>query len=336
MWKLFAALHEIEPCRQRGSRRAAERTKHADLAEQTRPEVKHPAAFMRIPNAGTRDQADPESLANHRSNCGNLLYGELFLNFYTGGGKNSLDMNRFDACQVSHHSSCMRRIQIGIIGDFNAGMATHIYTNDGIRHAAAALGASIDPVWLPTDQPAKYARFQGLFGSPGSPYRSFAGALTGIRYAREHGIPFLGTRGGLQHLMIEYARNVMGLMDAAHAETEPHASCLFITPLSCSLVGETMVVTIKPGSNAAAAYQAESSRESYYCNFGLNPEYRDQMEKAGLAVTGTDENGEVRVVEVASHPFFIGTLYVPQARSKPGIPHPLVLAFCRAAISQAK
>jgi len=225
----------------------------------------------------------------------------------------------------------MKTIKIGIIGDFNPQNPTHVATNDGIGHAAEVLSIPIEAVWLPTNQTANHADYHGLFGSPGSPYRSFDGALSGIRFAREKSIPFLGTCGGLQHLMIEYARNVMGLTDAAHAESDPYASCLFVTPLSCSLAGKTMEVTFKPDSRAALACQSSRSMEAYYCNFGLNPQYRAQMQSAGLSVTGTDENGEVRVVELASHPFFIGTLFVPQARSKPGSPHPLVLAFCRAA-----
>jgi CTP synthase (UTP-ammonia lyase) len=225
----------------------------------------------------------------------------------------------------------MNTIRIGIIGDFNPLNPTHVATNDGIGHAAEVLSMPIEALWLPTDRPTTGADYHGLFGSPGSPYRSFDGALSGIRFARENGIAFLGTCGGLQHLMIEYARNVMGLKDAAHAESDPHASCLFVTPLSCSLEGKTMEVTLKADSRAALACQSSRSMEAYYCNFGLNPQYRAQMESAGLSVTGTDENGEVRVVELASHPFFVGTLFVPQARSKPGSPHPLVLAFCRAA-----
>ena len=134
--------------------------------------------------------------------------------------------------------------------------------------------------------------------------------------------------------MIEYARNVMGLLDAAHAETDPYASCLFVTPLSCSLVGKTMDVVITPGSKAAAACQAARSMEAYYCNFGLNPAYQERLESAGLEITGKDENGEARIVELGSHPFFVGTLFVPQARSKPGNPHPLFLDFCRAATSR--
>lgn len=71
--------------------------------------------------------------------------------------------------------------------------------------------------------------------------------------------------------MVEYARNVMGFRDAAHAESDPYASCLFITPLSCSLVGKTMEVAIKPGSKAWIACDAMRSMEKFYCNFGLNP-----------------------------------------------------------------
>lgn len=222
-------------------------------------------------------------------------------------------------------------IRIGIIGDFNPANPTHVATTAGIQHAAAALGSPIEPVWLATDQLHELARYHGFLGSPGSPYRSFDGALAAIRHARESNIPFLGTCGGFQHLVIEYARNVMGFADASHAESDPDASCLFITPLSCSLKGKTMDVSIKPGSRAAIACSATRSTEQFYCNFGLNPEYQDQLEKHGLQITGTDQNGEARIVELPPHRFFMGTLFVPQARSQPGNPHPLMLEFCRGA-----
>lgn len=225
--------------------------------------------------------------------------------------------------------------KIGIIGDYNGSNPTHIATTNGIQHAAEALGEPIEAVWLTTDQPQEFGKYQGLLGSPGSPYRSFEGALAGIRYARESNLPFIGTCGGFQHLVIEYARNVMGFRDAEHAESSPDASCLFITPLSCSLVGKTMEVAIKTGSKAAAACQATRSMERFYCNFGLNPACQDQLEKHGLEITGWDQNNEVRIVELGTHPFFLGTLFVPQASSLPGQPHPLILEFCRAAIHLA-
>ena len=125
----------------------------------------------------------------------------------------------------------------------------------------------------------------------------------------------------------------MGFADAAHAESDPYASCLFITPLSCSLVGTTMEVNITPGSKAAVACQATRSVEKFYCNFGLNPDYQNQLEKDGLEITGKDQSGEARILELATHPFFLGTLFVPQANSVSSNPHPLILEFCRAAAS---
>jgi CTP synthase (UTP-ammonia lyase) len=225
-------------------------------------------------------------------------------------------------------------VRIGIIGDFNAENPTHVATNAGIGHAAEALGRNFETEWLATDEAHDYGAFDGLFCSPGSPYRSLDGALAGIRFAREYDVPFMGTCAGLQHLVLEYARNVMGIKDAAHAESDPYASRLFITPLSCSLAGRAMEVGLKPGSKAAAVYGCERSTENYYCNFGLNPNYRGQLESAGLEVTGTDQDGEVRIMELPSHPFFLGTLFVPQTRSAQGRPHPLVLAFCRAALAR--
>jgi CTP synthase (UTP-ammonia lyase) len=222
-------------------------------------------------------------------------------------------------------------LRIGIIGDFNPENPTHHATNQGLEHAAEALDRPFESVWLPTAQAHDFGQFHGLFCSPGSPYRSFDGALLAIRFARENNIPFLGTCGGSQHLVLEYARNVMGIRDAAHAEENPQASRLFITPLSCSLVGKTMEVRVKAGSKAAAAYEGARPMEAYYCNFGLNPACQQQLERAGLDITGTDENGEARIVELPSHPFFVGTLFVPQARSLRGSPHPMVLAFCRSA-----
>jgi CTP synthase (UTP-ammonia lyase) len=223
-------------------------------------------------------------------------------------------------------------IRIGIIGDYNGNNPTHVATTNGIQHASEALGERIEALWLPTDRPHDFGQFQGLLCSPGSPYRSLEGAREGIQSARENNVPFIGTCGGFQHLIVEYARNVMGFTGASHAESHPDASCLFITPLSCSLRGKTMEVAIRPGSKAAVACHATRSMEQYYCNFGLNPEYQDQLEKYGLEITGRDENGEVRIVELPAHPFFLGTLFVPQARSTPGNPHPLIDAFCRAAI----
>src|SRR5262249_33544220 len=158
------------------------------------------------------------------------------------------------------------------------------------------------------------------------------GALAAIRLAREEGVPLIGTCAGFQHVVIEYARTVLGVAGAQHAEYDPDASTLFVTPLVCSLVGQRMDVRLVPGSRAAEAYGADVVEERYYCTFGLNPERRALLHSRGLRVVGVDAaDGDARLVEIPEHPFFLATLFVPQTRSEPGRPHPLVTAFVRAA-----
>ena len=92
-----------------------------------------------------------------------------------------------------------------------------------------------------------------------------------------------------------------------------------------------MEVNMKLGTLAANIYRNTRASERYYCNFGLNPAYQEQLVHAGLEISGTDEAGEARIMELPSHPFFIGTLFVPQANSAKEKPHPIVLAFLRSA-----
>src|SRR4029079_14164917 len=120
---------------------------------------------------------------------------------------------------------------------------------------------------------ALLARYAGLLIAPGSPYRSMAGALAAIRYAREQGVPLLGTCGGFQHIVVEFVRNVCGVADADHAETSPGAPRLAVTALQCSLAGQTHSVHVVAGTRAAAIYAIDEVREPFFCNYGLNREY---------------------------------------------------------------
>lgn len=127
-------------------------------------------------------------------------------------------------------------------------------------------------------------------------------------------------------------RNVLGHGDADHAESSPDAETLAVTPLTCAVGwGIEGTVSILPGSRAAELYEAETVVESYYCSYGVNPEFRPRFEAAGLHVTGIDEEGQPRIVEIAEHPFFLATLFIPQVRSTPERPHPLVAGFAQAA-----
>ena len=193
-------------------------------------------------------------------------------------------------------------LRVGVAGDYDPANETHQATDAALVHASAALGTVVMGEWVGTDQIAaagvrRLENFDCLLIAPGSPYRSTDGALNAIRYAREQDVPVLGTCGGFQHMVLEVARDVLGYEDAAHAELDPGARRLFITPLSCSLKGQTMPVSLVPGSLAARAYGQESATERYYCDFGLNPDYASELEAAGLQVTGTGPEGEPRVVE---------------------------------------
>jgi CTP synthase (UTP-ammonia lyase) len=173
----------------------------------------------------------------------------------------------------------------------------------------------------------RLAQFAGFWIGPGSPYASMDGALSAIRLARERRIPLLGTCGGFQHIIIEYARNVLGYNDAEHEESAPGAAHHVISRLACSLAGRTMTIALQPGSILAEIYGQTTVKEEYLCNFGVNPEYIDALRQGPLHVAASDAEGAVRTVELPGHPFFVGTLFLPQHRSTAREPHPLVDRF---------
>lgn len=223
--------------------------------------------------------------------------------------------------------------RIAILADFNPGNGRHLATNAAIQHSGAALGIRMEGEWIATDaiNSSLFEQFEGIWIAPGSPYKNMKRVLWAIQYAREHDIPCLGTCAGFQHMVIEYARNVLNVKDAQHAEYDPYASDLYISQLQCSLAGREMRLVFKPGSRVASAYGTFGAIEEYYCNFGVNPDKVDLLGSGPLQITGSDAEGEIRVVELPSHPFFVGTLFVPQTHSTPDKPHPLVNAFLDAA-----
>lgn len=226
-------------------------------------------------------------------------------------------------------------ISIGVIGDYDPEFPPHTATDAALGHAAAALGIEVEVRWHPTESlldtdPGEVLVEDALWCAPGSPYRSLDGALRAVRFARERDLPLLGTCGGFQHIVIEYARNALDFADAQHAEYDPYASNLFISELSCSLAGRTMAVELVAGSRAADFYGGTVACERYYCNFGLNPEHQRLLDEGGLRVVGLDQDGEARVLELPDHRFYVATLFVPQLSSAPGAPHPLIVAYLRA------
>ena len=103
-----------------------------------------------------------------------------------------------------------------------------------------------------------------------------------------------------------------------------------IAPLACSLVGQEQPVDIKPGTRAATLYRTARVTEPYYCNYGLNQSYEGRLAGAGIVVSGRGPGGEVRIIELTAHPFFVGTLFVPRPQLLDGRSHPIYAGLAEA------
>lgn len=223
-------------------------------------------------------------------------------------------------------------IRIGLIGDRNLSVTAHRAIEQALPLTAAAMGASIEYQWLATDSinAAHLPSFNGLWCVPASPYRDTDAVLATIRYAREKAIPFLGTCGGFQYALLEYAQNALGWSDAEHGELPSQGGRAVIAPLSCALVEARQSIRLAEGSHAALAYGALCIEEGYRCRYGLNPQFAASLLDGPLHATGWDEDGEVRVVELAGAGFFVATLFQPERIALEGQIPPLVRSWLRA------
>jgi CTP synthase (UTP-ammonia lyase) len=229
-------------------------------------------------------------------------------------------------------------IKIALVGDYDESVLAHQAIPIAINLSSQSLGASVDFKWISTDavvSESQLQEFHGLWCVPASPYRSMDGAIRAIRFAREQGRPFLGTCGGFQHAIIEYARNVIGWRAAEHAETAPDADLLVIAPLQCALVEKTASVKFREGSLLLSAYGTNESSEEYRCSFGLNPKFQADLVNGALKITARDSAGEVRGLELDDHPFYVLTLFQPERAALRGAHSPIVTAFVKASAEYA-
>jgi CTP synthase (UTP-ammonia lyase) len=127
--------------------------------------------------------------------------------------------------------------RVALVGDRSAGIRAHTRIPAILDALAERDRLILDAYWIPsTEAGDSLDGFDAIWVVPGSPYHNEAGVIAAIRTARERGIPFLGTCGGFQHALLEFARNACGLGDARHAENDPDSANPLIVPLECSLV----------------------------------------------------------------------------------------------------
>lgn len=223
--------------------------------------------------------------------------------------------------------------RIALIGDRSSAVEAHGRIPGLLASLATGSAEAVEAYWLHTtsiSSPGDVAGFDGIYVTPGSPYASTDGVIVAVEAARTGAIPLLGTCGGFQHLLLEYARNVCGLRAVDHAEIHPDAPDLLIAPLECKLYGDEATVHIAEGTLAARIMGAGPTSERYFCRFGLNPAYEQTLVDAGLVVSGRDGGGDVRMVELPGHPWFLGTLFQPELSSEATWVHPIIAAFADA------
>lgn len=130
---------------------------------------------------------------------------------------------------------------------------------------------------------------------------------------------------------MEYAQNVLLIFGLAHQEYDPDASDYIITALACALKNASQKIILKQGTMAYTIYSLGFIEEKYNCSYGLNNSYIDLFHKSGFSVSGTDQNGEVRIMELQQERFYIITLFQPQLTSTSANPHRLISAYLVAA-----
>jgi CTP synthase len=242
-------------------------------------------------------------------------------------------------------------VSIALVGKYVEYEDSYKSLKEALVHGALSQNLKLNVSWieaegLETKGPeyeSQLESYDGILVPGGFGKRGIAGMLNGIRFAREHKVPYFGICLGMQTACIEFARNVVGLENANSSEFDPATPHRIIYKLrelrGVEELGGTMrlgawICKLEPGSLAATAYGAEEISERHRHRYEFNQEYREQMCSAGLRVTGITPDGTyVEIVELPQeeHPYFLGCQFHPEFKSKPLEPHPLFVAFVKAA-----
>ncbi len=186
--------------------------------------------------------------------------------------------------------------------------------------------------------------YDGILVAPGFGERGLEGKIASVKYARENNVPFFGICLGMQMCVVEFARNVLGMDGAASTEVNPATTYPVINLMedqkSTTSKGGTMRLgaydcVLKEGSLARKIYGMEKISERHRHRYELNSDYLGLFEKAGLVASGKNPDTKlVEIVEIPSHPFFIGVQFHPEYKSTPENPQPIFVAFIKAAMAQ--
>jgi CTP synthase len=239
-------------------------------------------------------------------------------------------------------------VRIAVVGKYVALPDAYLSVVEALGHAGITHGVEVDIAWVPADElqdpqaaQRALAGVHGVLVPGGFGVRGIEGKIAAVRYAREHQIPYFGICLGLQVAVVEFARHVLGLADANSSEFDPDTPDPVVDLMpdqrDVTDLGGTMRLGLYPckvaeGSKAMAAYREPVVYERHRHRWEFANRYRDRLADAGLVVSGVSPDERlVEVVELADHPWFVGTQAHPEFRSRPNRPHPLFRDFVGAA-----
>jgi CTP synthase len=256
------------------------------------------------------------------------------------------DMSEW-AAMVDRMDSPNEYLPIALVGKYVEYRDSYLSVREALRHAGIDHTKSIEIQWVHSEDVERYgphallSRACGIVVPGGFGTRGVEGMVDTVQYAREQKVPYLGLCLGLQVMVIEWARHVLGLTGANSEELEPNTPDPVVHMMPdqehVTRKGGTMRLGAYPcrpleRTITSQAYGAEEVMERHRHRFELNNAYREILESSGLIVGGVSPDGNlVEVGEVREHPFMLGVQYHPEFKSRPNRPHPLFNEFVNAA-----
>ena len=246
-----------------------------------------------------------------------------------------------------HHAT--HSVTIALVGKYVALHDAYLSVAEALRHGGIPAMSEVKIRWIESEEitPDTVEQYlhdvDGILVPGGFGSRGIEGKICAIRYAREQKIPFLGLCLGMQLSLVEFARNVLGLKDAASIEFAPETTNPVIhlmpdqegvTDLGGTLRLGAYPCTLKEGTLAYELYGRKDISERHRHRYEVNNDYRERLEAAGMTLCGMSPDGRiVEMIELREHPFFIATQAHPEFKSRPDVPHPLFEGLIRAALS---
>jgi CTP synthase len=245
------------------------------------------------------------------------------------------------------------RVRIAVVGKYTDYVDSYKSVQEALIHGGIASNVGVDISWVSSDlftsgERARelLAEYDGLLVPGGFGVRGVEGMVEAIRAARETGTPFFGICLGMQTAIIEFARNVCGIVDSHSSEFAPECANAVIALMESQQhvtdMGGTMRLgaypcVLAPGSRAQRAYRAEEVSERHRHRYEVANRYRDTFVEHGMTLSGLSPDGSlVEIVEITDHPWFVGCQFHPELQSRPTRPHPLFAGFVAAAVAHAR